>query len=363
MKQQPPTQPLVFLKGRGANSNPDNRFSSTVHERCDDGWWQEEIFESIATEVRPNPARSIVTRNQSPDVGFNLSINPYQGCEHGCIYCFARPSHSYLDMSPGLDFETRLFYKENAAELLVETFRRRSYQCEPIAIGANTDPYQPIERQYRITRQLLEVALEYRQPVAIITKSSLIERDLDLLCALAEQRLIAVMVSLTSLDAGLKRTLEPRAASPKARLRIIRALSEAGIPVGALVAPVIPVITDPELERILAAAKAAGATRAGYVLLRLPWEVKDLFKTWLAAHHPLKAQHVMSIIRQSRGGKDYDSRWGKRGRGTGQFADLLAQRFYQACRKLELNKTDFVLDTSRFTPPPRRGDQMNLWQE
>lgn len=348
-------------KGRGAVSNLANRFEKQLSEVIDDGWWQDEIEESIATQVRPDPARSIINRNQSPDIPFSQSINPYKGCEHGCVYCFARPTHSYLDLSPGLDFETKIFYKENAAELLVENFRRRSYQCSPIALGINTDAYQPIERHYRITRQLLEVMLEYRHPVSLLTKSTLIERDLDLLSELAELRLVAVMVSITSLDPGIKRTLEPRTASPQARLRIIRALSEAGIPVGAMVAPVIPVITDPEMERILEAVHEAGATRAGYVLLRLPWEVKDLFREWLQAHHPLKAKHVMSIIRQSRGGKDYDSTWGQRGRGTGEFADLIARRFYLKCRKLGLNEHDFILDISQFRPPPRRGDQMNLW--
>ncbi len=361
MNEEITAKSTPLLKGRGAHSNPDNRFTTTLHETIDDGWWQDEVPESIATQVRPNPARSIISRNQSPDIGFNLSINPYQGCEHGCIYCFARPTHSYLDLSPGLDFETKLFYKENATELLVETFRRRSYQCEPIAIGANTDPYQPIERQFKVTRNLLEVMLEHRQPAVIITKSSLIERDMDILSEMATKNLIAVMVSLTSLDAELKRSLEPRAASPRARIRIMKALSDAGIPVGTLIAPLIPVITDPELETLLTTARDAGAQRAGYVLIRLPWEVKGLFKEWLAREHPLKARHVMNIIRQSRGGKDYDSRWGKRGVGTGKFADIIAQRFYRACRKLELNKQDFWLDCSKFSPPPRRGDQMSLW--
>ncbi len=275
--------------------------------------------------------------------------------------CFARPTHSYLDLSPGLDFETKLFYKQNAPELLREAFRRRSYQCSPIALGINTDAYQPIERQYRITRQLLEVLLEHRHPVSLLTKSALIERDLDILSEMAQHRLVAVMVSMTSLDPAIKRTLEPRTASPQARLRVLRSLSEAGIPTGVMVAPVIPVITDPEMESILAAAAEAGAVRAGYVLLRLPWEVKDLFRQWLEAHHPLKTNHVMSIIRQSRGGKDYDSRWGQRGTGTGKFAELLMRRFYLACKKLELNREGFILDISQFQPPPRPGDQISLF--
>lgn len=348
------------VKGRGALDNPASRFEKTLTEAVEDGWWQDEIQESMATEVRIDPARSIINRNQSPDIPFNLSINPYKGCEHGCIYCFARPSHSYLDLSPGLDFERKLFYKENAVELLQEALRRPGYRCEPIALGINTDAYQPIERQYRITRGLLEVMLEYRQPVSLLTKSSLIERDLDILSDMADLNLIQVMVSITSLDSEIKRTLEPRTASPGARLRVIRALHEAGVPAGVMVAPVIPVITDPELERILEAAAESGASHAGYVLLRLPWEVKDLFRNWLSAHYPLKSNHVMSIIQQCRGGKDYDSRWGLRGRGTGKFADLLAQRFSLACRRLGLNKAKMEMETTRFRPPPVAGDQLPL---
>lgn len=351
---------IRLTKGRGAPSNLQNRFEKTLVESVDDGWWQDEVAESLATEVRIDPARSIISRNQSPDIPFNQSINPYKGCEHGCVYCFARPTHSYLDLSPGLDFERKLFYKENASDLLIEAFHQRTYRCEPIALGINTDAYQPIERQYRITRSLLELMLEYRHPVSLLTKSSLIERDLDILSELARLRLVNVMISITSLEADIKRTLEPRTAAPAARLRVMHALHEAGVPVGVMVAPVIPVITDPELEHILAAAQQRGAEQAGYVLLRLPWEVRDLFRQWLSAHYPLKARHVMSIIQQSRGGRDYDSTWGLRGRGTGPFADLLAQRFRLACQRLGLNRREVHLDTSLFRRPIQSGDQLDL---
>lgn len=291
---------------------------------------------------------------------FDQSINPYKGCEHGCVYCFARPTHSYLNLSPGLDFETRLFYKAEAAALLQEELRKPGYQCRPIALGANTDPYQPVERRLGITRQLLETMLAFKQPVAIITKGSLIERDLDLLAEMARLKLVQVMVSVTSLDSELKRSLEPRAASPAARLRAIGRLHETGVPVGVLVAPVIPVISDPEMESILKACAEAGASQAGYVLLRLPHEVKELFRQWLAAHRPGEAEHVMSLIQQSRGGKDYDSAWGQRMRGTGLFADMIAQRFRIACKRLGLNRRQQDLDCSRFHPPPRSGDQLSL---
>lgn len=349
------------IKGRGTALNPANRFASCHGETVDDGWWQDpDDVESILTEVRADPARSLISRNTSPDVAFDQSINPYKGCEHGCVYCFARPTHSYLDLSPGLDFETRLFYKADAAALLDSELRKPGYRCSPIALGANTDPYQPLEKRLGISRQILETCQAFKQPVAIITKGSLIERDLDLLGEMARQNLAQVMVSVTSLDPGLKRTLEPRAASPAARLRIIQALHDADVPVGVLVAPVIPVITEPELETILAACSEAGATSAGYVLLRLPHEVKALFRDWLARHRPGEAGHVMSLIQQSRGGKDYDSRWGKRMRGQGEFANLLAQRFRLACRRLGLNARQPSLNCEDFAPPQRSGDQLSL---
>lgn len=277
------------------------------------------------------------------------------------MYCFARPTHSYLGLSPGLDFETRLFYKPEAASLLEAELRRPGYRCKPIALGANTDPYQPLEKRLGITRRLLATMLAFRQPVAIITKGNLIERDLDLLAEMAAQNLVQIMVSVTSLDSELKRTLEPRAASPAARLRSIHALHGAGVPVGVLVAPVIPRITDPALESILAACARAGASQAGYVLLRLPHEVKDLFRAWLADHRPGEAAHVMSLIQQSRGGKDYDSSWGQRMRGQGLFADMIAQRFRLACRKNGLNTRHLQLDTKHFRVPARRGDQLRLF--
>lgn len=359
-RTQPPAAGAI--KGRGTGMNPANRFAGHHSIAEDDGWWRDpDDVDSILTEVRPDPTRRLISRNASPDVPFSQSINPYKGCEHGCIYCFARPTHSYLDLSPGLDFETRLFYKADAARLLDAELRKPGYVCSPIALGANTDPYQPLEKRLGITRQILQTCLAFKQPVAIITKGSLIERDLDLLGEMAAQDLVQVMVSVTSLDAELKRTLEPRAASPAARLRVIRALHAAGVPVGVLVAPVIPVITEPQLEDILAACAEAGASSAGYVLLRLPHEVKDLFRDWLEQHRPGEAAHVMSLIQQSRGGKDYDSAWGRRMRGQGQFADLLAQRFALACRRLGLNRRELKLNCRDFAPPARAGDQLSLF--
>lgn len=370
-------------KGRGAVSNRAGRFARETREavaddcyddRLDDCYddcyddrrneWAEEpdALPKLATVVRAEAAKSIISRNRSPDVPFEQSINPYRGCEHGCVYCFARPTHSYLDLSPGLDFETRLYYKQNAAELLEAELRKPRYVCKPITIGANTDPYQPIERERRITRQLLETMLEYRHPVSLITKGSLIERDLDLLSDLARLDLVSVHVSVTSLDSTLKRNLEPRAASAAARLRMIERLAASGVPVGTLIAPVIPALTDHELESIVERVAAAGASSAGYVLLRLPHEVAGLFVEWLETHYPDRARHVMSLVRQSRGGRDYDSGWGQRMRGSGQFADLIETRFRLACRRHGLDRRrDDALRTDRFHLPPREGDQMGLF--
>lgn len=350
-------------KGRGATFNPVGRFESESSEAFDDGWGTiEEEAEPLETILRPDPARSVISRNQSPDVPFEQSINPYKGCEHGCIYCFARPSHSYLNLSPGLDFESRIFYKENAAETLEGELRKPGYRPSPISLGINTDAYQPAERKLRVTRSILEVLWEYRHPVSLLTKSTLIQRDLDILSQMAEHNLVSAAVSLTSLDPAIKRTLEPRTASPQARLRTIAALQEAGVPVGVMTAPVIPAITDHELESLLQAASAHGARSAGYVLLRLPWQVKDLFRAWLNKHYPDRAAHVMSLIQQSRGGKDYDSTWGLRQRGTGTFADLLAQRFALACKRYGLNRERRKgLRTDLFAPPLRAGDQMGLF--
>jgi|SRR5882757_6942985 len=357
--------------GRGAISNPVGRFNSTRVESVDDGWAQDDAEElpPLETTVQADSTRSIITRNDSPDIFFDRSINPYRGCEHGCVYCFARPTHAYFNLSSGLDFETKLFYKPDAARLLEIELAKPSYSCRPIAIGTNTDPYQPIEREYRVMRGVLEVLARYKHPVTIVTKGALIERDIDLLSSMAAQHLASVAISVTTLQASLKRTLEPRAASPRARLRTIKCLSDAGIPVTVLVAPVIPLLTDSELEQILEACAEAGVTGAGYVLLRLPHEVKQLFREWLEAHEPLKAKHVMSIINQMRGGRDYDSSFGQRQRGMGIYAELLAKRFATACSRLGLNRGDrHALDITQFVRPnplstkrPEADQQLNLF--
>jgi DNA repair photolyase len=351
------------LKGRGALSNPHVRFDSNSVEKADDGWYQEEEgAASLPETVLPDRAKSVIATNNSPDVGFEQSINPYRGCSHGCVYCFARPTHAYLGLSPGLDFETKLFYKDNAVELLRAELSRRNYVCKTIALGINTDGWQPVERRLKVTRGVLAVLAECRHPVTIVTKSALVVRDLDLLQDLARDRLVSVMVSITSLDNDIKRTLEPRTASPQARLKVIEQLSTAGVPVGVLVAPVIPSLTDHEMEHILDAAKAAGASSAGYVLLRLPHEVKDLFREWLAEHYPDRAKHVMSLINQSRGGKDYQAEFGTRMVGTGVFAQLLRKRFDVAKRKFGLDDAEHrhELCTDLFRPPVANQAQMTL---
>lgn len=348
--------------GRGAASNHTGRFEPVRAEVIDDGWGSlEESLPAFATTVMPEPARSIISRNQSPDISFDQSINPYRGCEHGCIYCYARPSHAYLNLSPGLDFESKLFYKPDAARLLERELSAPGYRCSPITIGANTDPYQPIERRYRVTREVIEVLAQANHPLSIITKSSMIERDLDLLAPMASKGLVLALVSVTTLDDELKRKLEPRAASPKARLRTIKHLSDAGIPVQVMVAPVIPVLTDAELESILAAAAAAGARGAGYVLLRLPHELKGLFREWLEQHEPLKGRHVLTRLQAMHGGVDYNAQWGRRQRGSGEYAELLKQRFRLACKRLGLNAGPaFAHDTSRFVPPCATPRQLAL---
>ncbi|MDH5173526.1 MAG: PA0069 family radical SAM protein [Gammaproteobacteria bacterium] len=340
-------------KGRGALSNAGSRYQPTRVE-WDDGV----LGPTPVTECRPVDARSIISRNTSPDIPFSQSINPYQGCEHGCVYCYARPTHAYLDLSPGVDFETRLTYKRNAAALLERELARPGYTCSCITLGANTDPYQPVEKEHRITRQLLEVLQRHRHPVAISTKGALVTRDIDILAELAADGLCSVAISVTTLDADLKRLLEPRAASGRARLAAMEALASAGIPVTLLFAPVIPALNDAEMETILAASQAAGASAAAYMLLRLPLEIRDLFFEWLHQHYPLRAQHVISVLRQSRGGADYDSRFGHRMRGTGTFADLLAQRFRVACKRLGLTRGEGTAGgrTDLFAPPlPARG--------
>jgi DNA repair photolyase len=354
------------IKGRGAASRMDGRFAVTRARAEDDGWGSvyaredDEAPPPLRTEVTAERARSIISRNDSPDVGFSQSINPYRGCEHGCVYCFARPSHAYLDLSPGLDFESRLFAKTNAAERLREELAKPSYTPSPIALGINTDAYQPIERRYRITRQVLEVLAECRHPVSFVTKSALIERDLDLLVDLARDRLVSVYFSVTTLDNRLAARMEPRACAPHRKLRAMRRLHEAGVPVGVLVAPVVPMITDRELEHILEAAREHGAGAAGYVLLRLPHELKQIWREWLELHYPDRAAHVMSLIRQMRGGRDYDSSFGRRMRGEGPFAELIAQRFAKAHRRLGFGRLP-PLDASRFVAPRKPSPQGELF--
>lgn len=348
-------------KGRGATMQIEGRFENVVRERFDDGWDSaEEALPPFKTTVTVEHAKSVIQRHDSPDLPFDYSLNAYRGCEHGCIYCYARPSHAYLNLSPGLDFETRLFAKPDAAQLLRAELAKPSYRCAPIALGSNTDPYQPIEREWNITRQILEVLAECRHPLSIVTKSALIERDLDLLTQLAQDHLVQVFISVTTLDMEIARKLEPRASSPRRRLQAIARLNAAGVPCGVMVAPVIPFLTDAELEKILEAAYAQGARSAGYTLLRLPYELKELFKDWLATHYPLKAEHVMSRLREMRGGKENDSNFGSRFSGGGLFADLLAQRFRIACERMGFNLEDRALDTERFKPPAR-GGQMDLF--
>ncbi|KRG61732.1 DNA repair photolyase [Stenotrophomonas humi] len=346
------------IKGRGASSHLAGRFETQIAEAVHDGWSVDESEEfaepRLRTDVRPETARSIISRNNSPDVGFSQSVNPYRGCEHGCSYCFARPTHAYLNLSPGLDFETKIFAKTNAAEVLRRELAKPGYVPQPIALGINTDAYQPIERKLGITRQLIEVMQETRHPFSLITKNALVERDIDLLAPLAEQQLVSVHFSVTSLDSHLSAKLEPRASAPHARLRAMRRLSDAGIPVGVMVAPVIPWINDAELEAVLEASRDAGASSAGYVLLRLPYEVAPLFRDWLQAHYPQRAEHVMSTINQLRGGKDYDSQFGKRMRGEGVYAELLANRFKLASKRLGFNASRQQwpwLDCSKFVAP------------
>jgi DNA repair photolyase len=357
-------KPQAPLKGRGAASRVAGRYEVTTTRGEDDGWGSVyaalEEAPRLATTVTEESARSVVTRNQSPDVGFEASVNPYRGCEHGCVYCFARPSHAYLDLSPGLDFETRLFAKTNAPERLREELARPGYRCTPLALGINTDGYQPIERRYRITRQCLEILAETRHPVSFVTKSALIERDLDLLAPMAAQRLVSVHFSITTLDNRLAARMEPRASAPHAKLRAMQALAQAGVPVGVMVAPVIPMITDRELEHILEAAREHGAQSAGFTLLRLPHELKEIWREWLELHYPDRAAHVMSLIRQMRGGKDYDSSFGSRMRGEGPFAQLIAQRFAKAHARLGFGRHP-ALDTSLFTPPRKPSPQGQLF--
>ena len=356
---------------RGARSFLPGRFETVERETFDDGWTPDERpTEALKTTVTIERARSIVSHNDSPDVGFDQSINPYRGCEHGCIYCYARPSHAYLELSPGLDFETRLFAKTNAAERLREALAKPGYTPSPIALGANTDCYQPIERKYRITRSILEVLAECEHPVTLVTKSALVERDLDLLGPMAAKNLVKVFVSIGTLDRELARKLEPRAASPQRRLDVLKALSSNNVPCGVMVAALIPALNDKTMEHVLEAAAAAGASEAAYVIMRLPNELKTLFKEWLAQHYPQRAEHVISIVRQMRGGRDNDPSFGSRMTGTGNYAELMEKRFDIACRRFGLNghgapRQRAELDCSRFKPPQMAaqsgGGQMQLF--
>jgi DNA repair photolyase len=349
------------LKGRGSASSPNRRFQELEREWLDDGWGAlERLPDRIETTLEVDSARTIISRNDSPDVGFDRSINPYRGCEHGCVYCFARPSHAWLGLSPGLDFETRLFYKPRAAALLRRELGKRGYDCAPMAVGINTDAYQPAEKKLGITRACLEVLSEANHPIAIVTKSALIERDLDILAPMAERGLVHVAISVTTLERDLSRRLEPRAAAPQRRLETIARLSAAGIPVMVFFAPLIPVLNDSEMEKVLEAGRAAGAGAAAYELLRLPYELKEIFVQWLEQHEPLKAAHVMQRIRDSRGGKEYDADFSQRMTGTGQYAELIAQRFRLAVRRFGFPGSP-PLRCDRFVPPPADERQMSLF--
>jgi DNA repair photolyase len=333
------------------------RFESVAREAFDDGWTPDEADQrELKTMVTIERARSIISHNDSPDVGFSQSINPYRGCEHGCVYCYARPSHAYLELSPGLDFETKLFAKTNAAERLREELAKPGYRPSPIALGANTDCYQPIERKYKITRSILEVLAECEHPVTIVTKSALVERDLDLLAPMAQKNLVKVFVSIGTLDRELARKLEPRAASPQRRLDVLRKLSENGVSCGVMVAALIPALNDKTMEQVLEAVASTGAKEAAYVIMRLPHELKTLFKEWLAEHYPQRAEHVMSVVRQMRGGRENDPNFGSRMSGTGNYAELIEKRFDIACRRFGINKKETPdLDCSRFRPPSPSG--------
>lgn len=345
------TKPVTLYRGRGAVENVRGRFESDVRTAFDDGWCQSDESAPLRTQVTQEFAKSILTRNDSPDIPFDVSLNPYRGCEHGCVYCFARPTHSFLGLSPGLDFESRLFAKVNAAELLRDEISRPGYVPQVIAIGVNTDAYQPIEREFRITRRVIEVLHECRHPFALITKSSLIERDLDLLSELGQAGLVRAAVTLTTLDPDLARKLEPRAASPTRRLRTIRTLAEAHIPVSVSISPIIPFVNDADMEAILDAACDAGASNAHFIILRLPWELREVFQRWLETHFPDRADRVMNRIRDMRQGRDYDSRFGVRMRGEGIWADLYHQRFTRRSLRLGLNQDRRPLDLTQFRKP------------
>lgn len=349
------------IKGRGTATSIDPRYLSYQYEDFDDGWQPDEGTKRINTTVTVEKSRSVISRNQSPDIPFEISLNPYRGCEHGCIYCYARPTHAYMDLSPGIDFESKLFAKPDAPTLLKKELGRTGYRCTPLAMGTNTDPYQPIEREWKITRRIIEVLYECRHPMTLVTKSCLVERDLDLLAPMAQEGLVQIFVSVTTLDHDLARRLEPRATAPKRRIETLRKLVDAGIPAGVMFAPVIPFINDAELESVLESASEAGVEAAGYVMLRLPHEIKHLFREWLQVHEPLKADHVMSIINAIRGGKDNDPDFHSRMRGKGVFAQLVGKRFEQSCRRLGLNKKQRSLTRDKFQPPQAEVRQYQLF--
>jgi DNA repair photolyase len=355
--------PIVgAARGRGAKSNHTGRYESAQREDFDDGWTETDGQPvKIDTTLTPEKARKILTRNDSPDIGFDQSINPYRGCAHGCIYCYARPAHAYMGLSPGLDFESKLFFKPEAAALLEKELSKPGYRCERVHIGGNTDPYQPIERKLKITRGVLEVLDRFNHPLSVITKSNLILRDIDILERMARRNLAGCAISITTLDRSLARAMEPRAATPARRLEAVAGLAKAGVPVAVMFAPVIPGLNDHELESVLEAAKQAGATGAGYVALRLPMEIKDLFQEWLAEARPDRASRVMSLVRQTRGGRDYDPQWGSRMRGVGPVADLVSARFHAAVKRLGLNQVERRRDTSQFGVPAKAGDQLALF--
>jgi len=349
-------------RGRGATTNHSGRFEAEAHEAFDDGWTDVDATPiPLRTTVQAERARTIITRNDSPDVGFDRSINPYRGCEHGCIYCYARPAHAYMGLSPGLDFESRLFFKPFAGRLLTAELSKPAYRPATIHIGGNTDPYQPQERRLRVTRGVLETLQVFRHPFSLITKSAMITRDIDILGPMGQAGLARAAVSITTLDRALARAMEPRAATPERRLDAVRRLSAAGVPTLVMVAPVIPGLNDHELEAVLERAAGAGALSAGYVVLRLPREIKDLFQDWLAANRPDRAARVMSLVRQMRGGKDYDAKWGERMKGEGPIAELINQRFKIARRRFGLDRSMPPLDASQFRVPPARGDQLDLF--
>ena len=349
-------------RGRGARSNASGRLESQAREAFDDGWTAEDTAPApLKTSLTPERARVIISTNDSPDVGFSRSINPYRGCEHGCIYCYARPAHAYMGLSPGLDFESKLFFKPEAPALLQRELSKKGYVPEIIHIGGNTDPYQPEERKLRLTRAIIEVLGRFNHPFSVITKSALIQRDLDLLAPLAARNLVRVAISVTSLDRKLARSMEPRAATPDRRIAAIRALTAAGVPVTVMFAPSIPGLNDHEMEAVLQRAAESGASGAGYVALRLPLEIAGLFREWLATDHPDRAGKVMSLVRQMRGGKDYDADWGSRMKGQGPVAELMAQRFKAAKRRFGLDAPFGALDLTNFRVPPKIGDQRDLF--